>query len=222
MNKNTLVVTIVSILLIVGFLFAAYTLTSGPSKPTIVTEVSKLLADDHMKWSAEKKNILVEYSDLQCPACKNFHDYITADLETTRSGQIDVTKNITLIYRHFPLKDLHPNSEESAWAAEAAAKQGKFFEYADKLFDTQADWEGLDDPREFFTTLAGELKLDTEKFTQDMNSQEVKNRVERDYQSGVSYGVNATPTFFLNGQKLDNLRSFEEFRALLEQVGQNK
>lgn len=214
--KNTIIYTVVSILLIVGFLFAAYKFTGTPATPTLFPEVSKLAVDDHIKWSKQKKHILVEYSDIQCPACKNFHDYIVQDLETTRSGQIDVTKNITFVFRHFPLSDIHEHAQEAAWAAEAASMQGKFFEYTDALFDSQTEWEKLPDVKNYFISVAKELKLDTDKFAKDMSSDAVKNRVERDYKNGIKFQVNATPTFYLDGKKIDNIRSFEEFRKTLE------
>jgi len=219
--KNTIIYTVVSILLIVGFLFAAYKFTGSSPKSTLFPEVSKIASDDHIKWSKEKKHILVEYSDIQCPACKNFHDYIVQDLETTRSGQIDVTKNITFVFRHFPLSDIHDHAQEAAWAAEAAGTQGKFFEYTNTLFDRQAEWEKLPDVKNHFISVAKELKLDTDKFTKDMDSNKVKNRVERDYKNGVKFQVNATPTFYLDGKKIDSIRSFEEFRKLLEDAAKS-
>lgn len=216
--KNTILYTVVSVLLVVGFLFAAYKFTGTSPTPTLFPEVSKLAPDDHLKWSKEKKHILVEYSDLQCPACKNFHDYIVQDLETPRDGQIDVTKSITFVFRHFPLSDIHDHAQEAAWAAEAAGMQGKFFEYTNALFDRQTEWEKPPDIKNYFISVAKELKLDTDKFTKDMDSNEVKDRVERDYRNGIKFQVNATPTFYLDGKKIDSVRSFEEFREILEKT----
>lgn len=216
--KNTILLTVVSVLLILGFLFAAYKLTNAPQAPQIFAEVSTIGKNDHAKWADEKKHILVEYSDLQCPACKNFHDYITQELEATSSGKTDVTREITFVYRHFPLTDIHEHAQEAAQAAEAAGKQGKFFEYVDRLFDTQTEWESLPDTEEYFLSLATELKLDPDKFKEDAASQEVKDKIQKDYQSGLAAQVNATPTFYLNGEKLVNIRSYEEFRAYLEKT----
>lgn len=215
--KNTVIITIVSILLIIGFFFGAYKLTSN-STPAVFPEVSKITAGDHVTWSTQKKHILVEYSDLQCPACKNFHDYIQQDIVNTPKGKVDLTKSITFVYRHFPLTDLHPHAREAAQAAEAAGKQGKFYEYANKLFATQPEWESLPDTKNYFLTLAKDLKLDTDRFTADMNSKEVNDHIDQNYDSGVSFTVNATPTFFIDGKKIENLQSFEEFRQILEDV----
>ena len=214
-NKNLIV--ILSILGLFAFLFFAYKLTSTPQK-SVYPEVNVVKSTDHVKWSKDKKNILVEYSDLQCPACKSFHEVIKAQLEATGPGKIDVTKSITFVYRHYPLLQIHANAQAAAYAAEAAGKQGKFYEYSDLLFTKQEEWSTSGDPKSLFLNYADALKLDKEKFTKDMNSDEVRNKVAADVSSGDNAQVNATPTFFLNGEKLNNLRSFEEFVQLLEKT----
>lgn len=213
--QNKILLTIGGVIAGVLFLVVAYMLTSS-SQPTLYPNVNKIKADDHLKWSKDKKVILVEYSDLQCPACKGFHDYIRQGIETPKNGEVDLTKKVTLIYRQFPLTTIHQNALQAAYASEAAAKQGKFFEFADKTFDTQSLWEKLSnsDVKSYFADIAKSLKLNVDEFKKDMDSDEVKNRVQEDQQSAGEAEVNATPTFFLNGEKLD-LQSYDQLKQLL-------
>lgn len=213
MSRNQIIIGLVSLIVLFIFLFVAYSLTNKPEN-VVFPEVSKISASDHVKWAKDKKNILVEYSDLQCPACKGFHDIIQAQLETDKS----ITNKVTFVYRHFPLYQTHQFAEKAAFAAEAAAVQNKFFEYTDKLFLNQENWSTGKDIDKKFETYAQELKLDVAKFKKDMSSSAVKNKVQADSASGDKFQVNATPTFYLNGSKLDSIRSFEEFVQLLKSL----
>src|SRR5690606_8652134 len=121
----------------------------------------------------------------------------------------EVTENVTFVYRHFPLDAAHPNAREAAYAAEAAGKQGKFFEMHDVLFEKQSEWSPLPDPKETFIGYAEALKLDIEKFTTDMDSKEVQDKVQNDFLSGNEFNVQGTPTFFLNGKRIPNPASVE-------------
>ncbi len=214
LNKNTIIITIVSLVFIIGFLSLVFVATSTPQKVEVIEAAKTVRPTDHVKWSPEKKQILVEYSDLQCPACKAYHDTIKAQIETT-----DIPKKITFVYRHFPLDQIHPNARAAAHAAEAAGKQNKFFEYADLLFAKQEEWGKEKNPRVYFMNLAKELSLNEEQFAKDIESQEVRQKVANDANSGYTAKVNATPTFFLNGVKVD-VRSFDEFKSLLGKTGQ--
>lgn len=208
--KNKIVWGILGFLAIIGFLFGAYKLTnSGSANVLSATAVSllNLKADDHITWSPQKKNILIEYSDFQCPACKNF-SAILKQLEPTYS------KNITFVYRHFPLFQIHPDALAAAEAAEAAGNQGKFFEMSQALFDSQSEWEKLSDPTDYFVKLATDLNLEVDKFKADMKSKTTENRVNEDATAGNTLGIDATPTFFLNGKKLD-FNTLDEFKKAL-------
>jgi len=210
MNKNTIVISIVSIVVMLGFLFGAYMLTSQPE----VTEYEQLKtvgSTAHIKWSPEKKNILIKYSDFQCPACAQYHSVVIKELEKDK----EVTDKITFVYRHFPLDTAHPNAREAAYAAEAAGKQGKFYEMHDMLFDNQNTWSPMANPQETFISYAKELKLDEEQFKKDMTSQEVKDIVQNDFISGTEANVQGTPTFFFNGKRLQTPGTIEEFKQML-------
>lgn len=219
MNKNTIIISVISVVVIFGFLVGVYMLTnsSSSSSGTISKEAQTITPADHIKWSPEKKNILVEYSDLQCPACKAFHDMIKNQIEASGSANTNIIKKVTFIYRHFPL-DQHPFSHDAAYSAEAAGKQGKFYEMSDLLFANQETWSKTANPKEDFVKYAQQLNLNIDQFKKDSDLQEVKNKVNQDYQSGIQAGVNSTPTFYLNGKKLDNVASFNDFVQLLKGI----
>lgn len=184
----------------------------GISKLSAPVESTALLAsgisqNDNFKGNIESSVVLVEYSDFQCPACGAYFPLLKALVEEFGS-------EIQFVYRHFPLAQ-HQHAELAGRAAEAAGKQGKFWEMHDLIFENQRSWSNLRNAEEAFSQYAGQIGLDMEKFQADLDSQEVKERVRRDYSGGLSSGVNSTPTFFLNGVKLQNPRSYDEFRAVI-------
>lgn len=215
MKKTEIIVSIIAGVLLFGFLFAVYYFTNQ-DQLKIITEINRVKTTDHIRWSGEKKNLLIEYSDFQCPACKNFHSFLQ-QIEATTSSKIGIPQKVTLIFRHFPLFQTHPSSMDAAYAAEAADKQGKFWEMADYLFNNQTDWTARTDVKQYFVNVAGKLGLNTEKFVKDMASDEVRNHVQTDLDQGNKAGIDATPTFFLNGKKVD-VQTFAEFKQLLESL----
>ncbi len=216
MNKNTIIISIVSILGTFLLLYGVYKLINQPVI-TDFPQTKQLKSTDHVKWSPEKKNILVEYSDLECPACQNAHNIIKS-IEASGSADFEITKKVTFVYRHFPLFQIHTKANVAAYASEAAAKQGKFWEMTDILFKNQKTWAKSNDPqKEYFLNYAKELNLDLDQFKKDSNSAEVKNRVNEDLSEADKMGINSTPTFFLNGQKVE-VNNFNEFKTLLKNL----
>ncbi|NTU73831.1 thioredoxin domain-containing protein [Candidatus Roizmanbacteria bacterium] len=202
-----------SLVLLFGFLFIVYSFTNKPSVITY-SEVNVIKPDDHLKWSSAKKDILVEYSDYQCPGCANFHKLIQT-LEKSPDGA-KIMQNVTFVYRNFPLTQIHRNSLSAAYLGEAAGKQGKFFEMGDVLFDKQSEWAEAEDPQPLFMRYAQSLGLNIDQLKTDMNSQEVKDKVQKDQASGTNASLDKTPTFYLNGKKIDP-QSFDDFKTTLEQ-----
>lgn len=219
MDRKTLAITLGSIIAVFIFLFVVYKFVNAPQTLKEYPQVSKISADDHITWNKNAKNILVEYSDLQCPACQSFHNLIKNEIESQDSMK-KVRDNIAFVYRNFPL-DQHQYSHVAAYAAEAAGKQGKFFELADMLFQNQQRWENEKDPSIKFVEYAKKLNLDINQFNKDRDSKEIKDKVQRDIQSGNSFEVDATPTFYLNGKKLQ-LGNFSEFKDQLRTAASSK
>ncbi|VVA43979.1 DSBA oxidoreductase [Candidatus Roizmanbacteria bacterium] len=216
MNKNTIVISVVSVLGIFLILYGVYMLINKP-EVVFFQQAKDLKADDHIKWSRAKKNVLTEYSDFQCPSCKSAHDFLNS-IDASGSADLDITNKVTLVFRHLPLYQIHDKANVSAYAADAAGIQGKFWEMSDLLFKNQTSWSTSNDVlKEHFSMYAKELKLDVDKFTKDFESQEVRSRVAQDLREAELIGVDSTPTFFLNGQKVD-VNSYNEFKKLLKSL----
>ena len=139
--------------------------------------------------------VLEEYGDYQCPPCGLLYP-VLKDIEQ------EYGKQLQIVFHHFPLTKIHKNAMNAARAAEAARIQGKFWEMHDRLYRNQNAWKDLDDPLPVFTQYAQELGLNADRFTRDMNSPEVEQRINADMQKGTSVGVTGTPTVFIEGQML--------------------
>jgi protein-disulfide isomerase len=109
------------------------------------------------------------------------------------------------VYRHFPLKTLHANADLASRAAEAAGRQGNIWSVLDLLYTEQPNWSQLDSgaARDVFKGFAEQLKLDLDRFNADLDEEEVDAAVDADVASGKAAGVSGTPTFFLNGSRLE-------------------
>jgi len=156
----------------------------------------------HIKGNPEADVKLVEYSDLQCPACASFQPFVK-DL-TDQYGD-----SLSFEYKHFPLP-MHPYAIQAAVAAEAAGQQDKFFEFHDRVFENQTTWSNSATPQAFFMQYAEEIGLDMDKFKRHMRSTVLKDHVESQFKEGQDVGVTGTPSFFLNGEKM-TFTSYEEF-----------
>lgn len=180
------------------------------SKPQITQKVNIQIAKkDWVKGAKSPEVTLVEYSDFQCPACGAYYPLVKKVNEKYK-------EKIRFVYRHFPLAQ-HKNALLAAQIAEAAGLQNKFWQMHDMLFENQAEWSESNNVDDIFEKYAKSLKLDVAKFRKDLSNESLKKKIDDDRQSGLSYGVNSTPTFYLNGVKLDPPpQNMEEFDKLLE------
>jgi protein-disulfide isomerase len=199
----------IPVFLIVGVIgYGLYsTFKSGGETSQVLS--SQVESIDHLKGNPEAKIIIVEYSDFQCPACAFYYGIVRKLME-------EKGDEMAFVYRHFPLAQIHKNSERAAFAAEAAGRQGKFWEMHNALFDNQSSWENSGEVEQDFLKYAQEIGLNIDQFEADLKSQDVKDKVDRDYRSGLTSRVNATPTFFVNGTKIENPRSYESFKKIIE------
>ena len=207
----------ISALVLGGMVFGMVKIASrnSPNNKQPLSLASAVIESDWIKGNKESKVIITEYSDFQCPACASYYGLV-------KQLHKDFGDRIAFVYRHFPLRQIHANAEIAALSAEAAGKQGKFWEMHDMIFENQKKWEGDKNAKEIFIGYAEELGLNAEQFKQDLDSKEVKEKVEADYQSGVKAGVNHTPTFFVNGGEIQNPRSYEEFKNIINEAESKK
>jgi len=156
---------------------------------------------------------LVEFGDYQCPSCKHYHP-MTKELLRRHPDKVKFE------FRHFPLVEIHRNAMGAALAAEAAGEQGKFWEMHDLLFQWQEKWSASSNPESEFLAYAAQLGLDSNRFMQVMRSPEVQQRILSDITRGRQASVMGTPTFFVNGQRIEPLpANVDEFiRAMDDQL----
>ena len=146
----------------------------------------------HVLGPADAAVTLEEFGDFQCPPCGKISEPI---------NQLQKQYNLRVIYREFPLP-IHAHAKEAAYAAEAAARQGRFWQMHDLLYREQAVWSQSLDARALFNAYAGMLQLDLDRFKRDMDSSEVQRQVELDQHRGTAIGVKNTPTIFVNNEAL--------------------
>jgi len=188
------------------------------SRPAVSTKVdsSLLIRADSNKISTSSASVtLVEFSDFQCPACGAYYPVVTQVIK-------DFKNDLTFVYRNFPLTDLHPNAQIAAQAAEAVGLQGKYWEMHDILFTKQSDWSASTSPRDIFAQYAQSLGINVDQFKKDIDSDAVRNKIMEDVNDGNTLGINATPTFFLNNQKIENPATLADFETAVKKAMSQK
>lgn len=162
----------------------------------------------------DAKVTVVEFSDFQCPFCKSLWE---DTLPQIKKDYVDTGK-ARFAYRHYPL-DFHANAQKSAEASECANEQGKFWEYHDKLFETQTTWESLDasKAKEHFVKLANDVGINGATLGECVESGKFAEAVKNDLKDGEAAGVNGTPATYINGYMVSGAAPYEEFKTLIEQ-----
>jgi protein-disulfide isomerase len=155
-----------------------------PKATTTVGDIAELDKDDRVQGDANAAITIVEYSDFQCPFCSRFHP-------TLEQMMTDYAGKIRWVYRHFPLS-FHEEAQNAAEAAECAGEQGKFWEYADKLFSNQSTLG-----EELYKKLATELALNTSQFDSCRSSDKYLAKIANDEKEGAAAGVTGTPGTFI-------------------------
>ena len=153
---------------------------------------------------ANAKITLVEFSDFHCPFCKRVGPSL-AELQKNFPGQV------RRVWRHFPLA-MHVGSQQTHEASECAFKQGKFWEYHDKLFETQGETR---DPAGLIKIAEG-LKLNKGKFEKCLTTGEAKDQVLKDIAKGSQSGVSGTPAVFVNGQLVEGAQPYQNFEQIVK------
>ena len=156
---------------------------------------------DHMLGPEDAPVTLVEYGDFQCPYCRAAHFYLQNVLAT-------MGNDMSFVFRHMPLTQVHPMAQLAAEAAEAAGAQGKFWPMHDLIYENQDRLSPA-----LLTRLGQRLGLDMQRFTDDVASHRFLPKVKEDFMSAVRSGAAGTPSFFINGELYEG--SFDD-EALIE------
>ena len=161
--------------------------------------------DDPILGAEDAPITIVEFSDYECPYCRQWHSEVYSQLIDTYGDQI------RFVYRDFPLESIHSNANSAAQAANCANEQGVFWDYHDKLFSME---QGLGN--EAYLEYASQLDMDEAAFQECIGSGRYQDEVQSDFEFAANLGVRSTPTFFINGIAVVGAQPFEIFQQVIE------
>lgn len=165
--------------------------------------------DDHVRGRVDAPVTIVEYGDYECPHCGRAYWAVKEVLD-------EFPDDVAFVYRNFPLTHEHPRAEIVAEALEAAGLQGRFWEAHDYFYEHQHQLEVTDLDRH-----AVELGLDVDRWNDDLRARRSIDKVRSDKASGEQTGVSGTPTFFVNGRRLDGVLGAGALRAAVKEALHN-
>lgn len=148
---------------------------------------------------------IIEFSDFECPFCQQSYSAI-------RTLALRYPDKVRVVYRHFPVASIHPNAVAAAEAAQCAAAQGKFWPFHDRLFQNQSAMEKID-----LIRYASQVGLNDQQFLTCIETREQQAIVAEDLADGVRLGVRGTPTWFINGEKVEGALTLEGLTSVVEQ-----
>lgn len=193
-------------------IFGIWKFVSAPADPVAEGSALDITDKDWVKGKSDAPVTLIEYTDFQCPACAAYYP-IVKQLSDEMGDQL------RLVVRHYPLVTIHKNALSGSRAAEAAGRQGKYWDMYDLLFAHQAEWSLAEDPlKSILPAYAGQIGLDVDKFRADMVDPTLDDKITADRQTGNDLKITGTPSFFLNGKLIKNPTSIEDFKRIINTV----
>ncbi len=173
------------------------------AQPTAKSDVPVITSSDHIRGNKDAKVVLIEYSDFQCPYCARHHPNMKELID-------EYSNDIAWVYRHFPISS-HANAFPASVASECANEQGKFWEFADALFENQSQ---LGD--DYYVELAGTLGLKTTSFQSCIDSGKYDEFIKQQQVGGATAGVDGTPATFVNGQLVTGAVPYETLKGIID------
>jgi protein-disulfide isomerase len=211
MSKRFLIIMAALVVLFIGVIIINKNGKSDKSNGS-----SSSQGTNYTQGAGKKGVTLVEFGDFQCPACGTYYPIA----EQVKQKYIN---DITFQFRHFPLVQIHPNAMVAHRAAEAAGRQDKFWEMYSLLYTRQQNWVDSSNPTTIMDDYATELGLNIDKFKSDFSSADVNDAISADIKLAQEAGANGTPTFVLDGKKLDTLpQDLTAFSKLIDEAIANK
>ncbi len=180
-----------------------------PRRPDPAQEYEVAVGEAPIRGDAEAVVTIVEWSDFQCPFC-------VRAAPTLAQIQREYGSKVRIVFKHLPLS-IHAQAPAAHAAAEAAHRQGKFWEMHDKIFENQRDLAP-----ETLERYAVALGLDIERYKRDLESGEVKKRIDDDMQQAEDLSVTGTPAFFINGRFLSGAQPFANFKRVIDSALEKK
>lgn len=206
-NWKTILLVFGGSVLLVVLMAVGLSKVSG-GKGTVKVSTDELI--NGARWTVvtgEPKVTVVEFSDIQCPACKATEPI---------SVKLRKTAGVKFVYRHFPLITVHKNAWKGARALEAARLLDKGWEMMEVMFDKQTEWSDLSNPEDTFTKYAVSLGLDEKTFNDKQTSEETDKFVGEDSSLGNRIRLSGTPTFFVNGEQVGSAYVLDKVNSLLK------
>lgn len=216
---------IVGAIIVAGILIAGAILLRG-SKPATTnepivddikntpSEVGPISSNDHIIGNVNAKIVIVEYSDLECPFCKVFHETMHKVIENSNA-------DVAWVYRHYPIPQLHPKAFHEAEASECAWEQGgndAFWKYTDRVFEITPSNNGLEVAE--LPKIAEYIGLDVNLFNTCLESGKFKDKIEASISDGNKAGVNGTPSSFIlvNGKFVDTIPGAQPYETVIQML----
>lgn len=219
--------------------------SQAPAQGEVLKKVRTITKDDHVRGSEDAKVVIVEYSDPECPFCKQFHTTLQRVM-----SDYEASGDVAWVYRHFPLEQLHPKAPEEAEALECAADQGgndMFWQFTDMVYETTNSNNSLDigvyntpsptptgpDGKPYYTekvprstTDAGELSdiasslgLDVSAFEECLASDKYAERVSTDMNEAFEAGGQGTPhSIMIVGRQQTAIEGAQSFEAVKQRI----
>lgn len=183
------------------------------NQPTAPAKVSITVRDgEYVRGDMNAPVTVVEYSDLECPFCKRFHPSMLQLMK-------EYAGKVRWVYRHFPLS-FHQNAQKEAEASECVGKLGgndKFWKFVDAIYDRTTS-NGTGFALDKLAPLAREVGVSSTQFTSCLNSGQFTAKVQADEQEGTNFGVQGTPTTFVNGVPVEGAVPYEQLKAVVDQA----
>ena len=178
---------------------------TDPAAPSEVHRLRAPISDeDWWRGPATAPVTLVEYADYECPHCQAIYPVLERVFNSYRD-------HMRFVVRHFPVVSSHPRAMDAALAAEAAGRQGRFWEMHARLFEHPGKLEAED-----LVAHARVIRLDMGRFEDDINDLALRQKIEEEKRLGLRSGVNGTPTLFINGRRYDGPRTFDALAEVVE------
>jgi protein-disulfide isomerase len=192
---------------------AAVFLSRQPDEASTTTAAAPVnagpMTGGHFRGPDDAQITLVEFGDYQCPSCAAYHPFVKEILNR-------YPKQVRLEFHHFPLISIHPNSMAASKAVEAAGLQGHYWEMHDAVFEYQSQWSTRPDPKPAFGAIGNGIGINGTILVQAMDNAQIQERILKDVEQGDKAGVQAVPTFFIDGKQVHISLSMEDFVQVIE------
>jgi protein-disulfide isomerase len=205
MSKQFLAILAVVIIVLIGI----FTLTGNKSSNGAKSSSGSGTPTNHVEGNGKSGVTLVEYGDYECPYCEQYYPIV-------KQVQAEFNDQMTFQFRNFPLTSIHQNAFAGARAAEAAGLEGKFWQMHDALYDNQSQWAEASNPVPYFNQYAQQLGLNSAQFQKDYSSTKVNDLINADMAAGNKLGVDATPTFYLDGKQINVTATASSFETQIK------